>query len=192
MNKKKIEIIVILSVIIVIFGVCIFVSKHNSKQIKVQNEIEDETGAFNKMSIVINGYTININSKEVGHPSHESIFSTSFNIISNHKKNSYTVDFVDLITASDNTNNNGIVYDIAKPEVIKINGKKFDYYLDESNCSATLYYIIPDGKGSLSIKVSGGSVFDSKGNLLDTLAPVNKKVLKSKELAGILNFTVSQ
>lgn len=183
MNKKFIEIIGILVVIIVVVGVCIFIAKHKSTQ--------NETGVFNKTSITIKGYTIDINSKDVGHSSSKSYFNTSFDIIDkDNNKCTYYVDFVDLNLISDNTDNDGIIYDIARPKEITINGKKFEYYLDESNSNATLYYGIPDGEGQLIIKVSGGGVFDSEGNQAKMLAYVDKKVLESNELAEILKFSV--
>ncbi len=187
MNQKLIKIIVVLFVIIVVIvGVCAFIFNRESAP--------DETEELNKMSITIKGYTIDIASKEVGHSSSESYFSTSFNIIDdNNYTNTYNVEFVDLKLSSENTSDGSITYDIARPEEVTINGKEFNYYLDDSeeySTSATLYYIIPDG--SLTIKVYGGSVFDSNGDQLKRLAFVNKEVLESKELAEVLNFTIKK
>ena len=183
MNKKFFGIIGVLAVIIVVIGVYMFSTKHKSTQ--------NETVAVNKMSITIKGYTMDINSKEVGHASSKSYFNTSFDIIDkDNNKCTYYVDFVDLNLISDNTGNDGIIDDIARPKEITINGKKFEYYLDESNWNATLYYRIPDGEGQLIIKVSGGGVFDSEGNQAKMLAYVDEKVLESDELAEILKFSV--
>ena len=184
MNKKVIKIIVILVIIIVIIGLFILILNHKL--------FSNET--YNKTSITIKGYTIDINSKEVGNPSSESYFSTSFNIIDNNNyTNTYNVDFIDLSLNSEHTSSGEVVYDIVPPEEVTINGKKFDYYLNddiENATSATLHYIIPDG--ALVIEVSGVGVFDSNGEQVKTSALVDEKVLKSKELAGILNFTVSK
>ncbi len=185
MNKKNIKIIVGIFIIIAIIGVCVFL-KHNLT--------EGDKGSFNKMSMTIKGYTIEINSKEAGHPSRESYFNTSFEIKdNNHNITMYDVDFIDLKLDSEYTSNNGTIYDIAKPEEVTINGKQFYYYLNDADgnaTSATLYYRIPDG--ALIIKVSGGPVYDSSEKLVKESAPVNKKVLESNELAKILNFTVSK
>ncbi len=186
MNKKSIKIIVVLFIIIIIVGVGVFILNHKLAS--------NETETFNKISITIKGYTVNINSKEVGHPSSESYFNTSFNIIDNNQyTNTYNVDFIDLKLDSENTSDGEINYDIARPEEVTINDKKFNYYLDDSDgnaTSATLSYVIPDG--SLVIKVSGVSVFDSNGKQVKTSALVDKKVLESNELAEILNFTVNK
>ena len=193
MNQKLIKIIVVLFIILVIVGVCIFIFNHKLTPDEKSTFNEYETGSFNKMRITIKGYTIDINSKEAGHPSKDSHFETSFDIIdNNHYTNTYNVDFIDLKLDSE-TSDDGIAYDIAKPEEVTINGKEFDYYLDDFDGNATsaeLYYRIPDGV--LIIKVSGVMVFDSNGKLVKTSALVDREVLESNELAGILNFTVNK
>lgn len=185
MNKKNIKIIVGIFIIIAIIGVCVFL-KHNLT--------EGDKGSFNKMSMTIKGYTIDINSKEAGHPSRESYFNTSFEIKdNNHNITMYDVDFIDLKLESEFTSDEGLLYDMAMHNEVKINDKKFNYYIetsDENVTSATLYYRISDG--ALIIKVSGGPVYDSSEKLVKESAPVDKNVLESKELAKILNFTVNK
>lgn len=181
MNKKIILIIVVLLAIIAIAGACIFVFNTNPNQNENSNEIT-ETGAFNGTTILINGYKVNIDSKEVGHPSGESYFKTSFDMIDNNQyKSTYNVDFL----VSNSTSNNS-------SEEVTINGKKFNYQLDESKWNAILFYPIPGGNNQLVIKVTGSSVFDSNGNQAKHLATIDKEVLESNELAGIINFTVTK
>ena len=184
MNRKMIGIIGIIIIIFVIVGILLYNQKHNS----IQNGID----GFNKKSISIKGYTININSKKVGNSSDKSYFNTSFDIKDNDKKiNKYNVDFVDLELFSD-SDNDGIIYDVERPEEVTINDKKYEYYLSNYNLNATLYYRLPDGKGRLIIEVRGGNVFDSRGEQLKKLAVVDNKVLESKELAEILDFSVNK
>lgn len=187
MNKKLAIIIGLIVIIIVAIGIYIIGKKDNL------NEPEPETGSFNNMSITVKGYTININSAETGHSSENSYFQTSFNIIdSDNNKRTYNVDFVKLYLSSDEISTEDMIDDIAKPEIITINGKTFEYYLDEYNHNATLYYQIPDKNGQLMIKVSGRDIFDHEGNQLKTLAPIDKEILESSQLAGILNFSVTK
>lgn len=60
------------------------------------------------------------------------------------------------------------------------------------NLSQMLYYKISEGNEELIIEVRGSLVFDSEGNDVGRTALITKKVLESKELAGILNFTVNK
>ena len=66
----------------------------------------------------------------------------------------------------------------------------FDYYIDISGWNAKLYYPIPNGNGQLVIKISGGTIYIPTGERVNTLAMVNRKVLESKELAEILDFSI--
>ena len=185
MNKKLLGIIGIICVIAIIVIVCVVIKKQDSTQA--------ETGAFNKMTITTKGYAIDINSKEVGHPSSGSLFSTSFDIVNKDKSSkTYFVNYAELKLASDSTFNDEIINDVAEQGEVTINGKKFNYSIGLSPSNAALYYQIPDGNGKLIITVKGGNVFDSEGNQAKTQASVDEEVLNSKELAGILNFSVSK
>ncbi len=181
--NKKIGIItgVIIVIIILVVAVCIFTKSDSNKE-----NSENETGSFSNTSFSINGYTIDIKSKEVGHPSEGTYFETSFELSSNNKS-TYFVDFVDLkdIENSDKT------YNSAKEEVT-INDKTYNYFIEEDTWNATLYYQIPKENKYLIIEVRGGDVFDSEGNQVKTLANIDKKVLNSKELAEILNYTITK
>jgi len=143
--NKKIGIItgVIIVIIILVVAVCIFTKSDSNKE-----NSENETGSFSNTSFSINGYTIDIKSKEVGHPSEGTYFETSFELSSNNKS-TYFVDFVDLkdIENSDKT------YNSAKEEVT-INDKTYNYFIEEDTWNATLYYQIP--KEKIKIYPSGG------------------------------------
>ena len=49
-----------------------------------------------------------------------------------------------------------------------------------------------DKKGTLVIELRGSNIFSADGVQVKTLARINKEVLSSKELAGILNFSVNK
>ena len=184
MKNKKILIIVLSILAVILLGVSIWllISKGDSS-----SGDEPETGSFYNSKVTTKGYTININSTESGHPSGDSIFATAFEI-KNSDKSTYVY----------SVNYEGIeLYEGGIPTVeyqgnVVINNKVFGYYLDNGREKATLYYELPDKKGNLIIKVTGSICFDENGNTAKCLAPVSDKVLKSKELAGIINFKVTK
>ena len=184
-NKKLItSIIVFILIILVVLGLFFLIKKQKT-------ESNETIISSNKTEITIKGYSISIYTHHDAIPSDETYFTTSFDIIDEEKRtNTYYVDFVDLKLFSDDSNNEEIVYDFAKPEEVTISGKQFEYYLDNPAWNAELYYKLPDGKGQLFIKVRGGSVFTSEGDQLKTLALINRSVLESAELADVLNFYI--
>lgn len=180
MKKNVLVIIGIIVGIAIILGVALVLSFNNNSR---------TTGAFKKTNFDINGYTITIASKEYGHPSENSYWGTSFNIVdSSNYKRTYTVDFVDLqLTQSTSTD---VIYDVAPPEIVEINGKTFECYINEADCNATLYYFLPNKKGRLVIKVYGNAMFDDKGASIKAMPQVDTTVLRSSEFASILNFSI--
>ena len=182
MNKKGI----LLIVIVLIFIICtiFFVSKNNS--------INTENGSFNSIKVTIKDYTIDINSKETGHPNGSSYFNTSFTITEkNGTESDYEVDFLDIKSDSENDYID-FNYDTSKQSTVVINRKSFKSYIDNSQQNAILVYAIPGDNNNLIIKISGSDVFDSNGSELNNFATIDKSVLNSKELEGILNFSVSK
>ena len=154
-----------------------------TKQRPTQNE--------SKTSITINGYKIDINAKKKNDTAIDSYFSTSFDIIDSYNyKNTYWIDFVDLILTSKNTNE--MNYNDTTYGNIKINGKLFYYVIDKHKWNATLYYTIPNDNAILIIKIRGGNIFDSNNNQLKTLAIIDKEILESSELAKILEFSIKK
>ena len=153
------------------------VIKNNSKEIR-------ETGSAKNLLITKNGFSLDIKSSKFGHPRKDSLFETSFEITDNDKnKNDYTVSYIDI-----NADSISIEY----LEKITINKKEYGYYIDESISEATLYYQNSDIGCNVIIKVKGGDIFNAEGKALDTQAKVNKEVLESKELSGILNYKVNK
>ncbi len=182
MNKKLIGIVGVFLIIVIVI-ICILVLKYRTDA--------NATGSFNKMSWVIDGYLVEINSENRGHPSGDSFFFTDFDIIDDeNNKTYYFVDFIDDVKLSSESNE--LNDNILGIEEIEINGKKYTYDLDDTNTKATLYYQLPDGKGQFIIEVTGSQTFDSEGNLREEVPVVNREVLESKELAGILNISISK
>lgn len=175
-------ILLICTITLAIAGSCIFISYRNyTKHLN--------TGSFNTLNITIDDYTIHINSKEKGHPAEESFFLTSFTIKhSDGLEYDYDVNYVDSILNLSPTPE----FNISEQGNITINNKEFKYYVDDSTWNSILYYTLPDKKGCLAIKVTGRNVFNADGNQVKTKASIDKEVLSSKELAGIINFSVTK
>ena len=191
MNKKTIIILCVILFIIVIIGLFYFIKKKTPDE----NTIETNgTVSTSQNKINIKGYTIDINAKkkEESEESNESFFTTSFEITnSDNGKAYYDVDFNNLILKSE-SKDDGINYDVKAPEVVTINGKEFEYYIDEFGLCATLYYQIPDKQGLLEIEVNGRNVYSSRGEQLKMRAVVDKSVIESQELAKVLDFSINK
>lgn len=89
--------------------------------------------------------------------------------------------------------------DIAPLKTVKINGKTFNYYIYEDNDETEQNYAILDYFTTVSgkllvleVELTGRGTYDDKGNLISETAPINVDVLKTKELASILNFKISK
>ena len=182
MKNKKLIIIILSVIAIILAGVSVWLLFFKGDNSSGE---EPATGSFYNSKVTTNGYTIEINSTESGHPSGDSIFSTSYRIEnSDETKYVYSVDYKGIE-----------LYDNGVPTVshegyVTINNKKFGYYLD--NNSAELYYALPNNAGVLIIEVRGSICFDKDGNTAKFLPPVTEETLKSKELAGIINFEVTK
>ena len=124
-------------------------------------------------SFTIKGYNFIIKSQRIEN-SNESYYKTSFT----YNNNFYYIDFVEVYLAKDK-NSSSIIYDVIPPKMITINGKKYECYITDSN-EATLYYELPDKQARLEIKIIG-----KKTNSI-----VNEEVIRSKELASVLMFSV--
>lgn len=179
MKKKPIIIVTIVLIILCIIGIILFLNNGKSKK---------DTGAFYNTNFDINGYNIEISSKESGHPVSDSYFNTSFNITDSKKYiHSYEVDIIDL-------------YEIDKKDVkvdgslVTINKKKYYYSIDnDTNTAIMEHYTKVSGKRIvLKVKVTGMSVFDYMGNLTSEMSKIDDKVLSSEELASILNISLSK
>ena len=149
-----------------------------------------ETGAFKTMTLEKDGIKIKINSSEPGHPEPDSLFTTFFEI--EHDDGStweYQVEYTDIVKYE-----KGIVFDRVPCDTFKINDKSFDCIIEENEYQKHLIYWIPGGEqiACIDITIKGGDVFDKEGNQAKMQARVDEDVLKSKELAGILNFTVEE
>lgn len=201
------KIIIIGLIIIVAIGGYFLIKKNkntgngknsdSNTQIQANTEMGTlpSTGSFITMKIDVKGYNLEINSKKAGHPSKDVLFATSFNMKDSNMESSYDVYYKELHLKSDKDEKGNIIEDISKPEMININGKKFEVYgigtLDEKD-TVNLYYLLPDQNGSLEIIVQGKNSFDSDGKILNKRPIVDKKVIESDELAGILNFSINK
>ena len=63
---------------------------------------------------------------------------------------------------------------------------------DDSTWNSILYYTLPDNKGCLAIKVTESHVFNADSDQVKTKASIDKELLCSKELAEIINFSVTK
>lgn len=184
MKSKKITIIVLSVIAIILAGVVVWLLFFKGGSCTE----EEATGSFYNSTVTTNGYKININSTESGHPSGDSIFSTDFKIKkSDNSTNYYSVDYLGVELYSSNS-----VPTVEYPNYVTINGKKFGYYLNNMETLVKLYYELPDKNGNIVIQVNGSNCFDANGNQAKCLAPITENVLKSSELAGIINFTVEK
>lgn len=191
MKKNYFKIFLLVCIIIIlIVGVCIFISNSNTSQSPITPPTEIRT--YKNVSVAIKDYIIEINSSEVEYPSSDSYFNTSFAIT--HPDGStynYNVDFADIVLSSENANLKPN-FEISDQGNITINNKDFKYYIDTSSWNSVLYYTLSDKKGTLVIEIHGGNIYSVDGVQAKTLASIDKKVLSSKELARILNFSVNK
>ena len=191
MKKNDFKIFLLVCIIIIlIVGVCIFISNSNTSQSPMTPPTERRT--YKNVSVAIKDYILEINSSEVGHPSSDSYFNSSFTIT--HTDGSiynYNVDFADIILSTENVNLKPN-FEISDQGNITINNKDFKYYIDTSSWNSVLYYTLSDKKGTLVIEIHGGNIYDVDGVQAKTLAFIDKEVLSSKELARILNFSVNK
>ncbi|MEE3343787.1 MAG: hypothetical protein VZS44_06835 [Bacilli bacterium] len=188
MNKKKkviiLTFIVIVGILLLIFTINKYLLHHNIKL--------DEIKQFN---IEMNGYSIGISSRKDVTKISSSSYETSFEIIDedDHYRNLYKVNFANIELFDENKDD--FIDDIERPEVLNVDGKRFEYYFNKSvgfDNYATIYYILPDKKGRLVIEVVGTSIYTFSGEQIKTMPKVDKDVMESEELAIILNFTINQ
>ena len=142
--------------------------------------------SLNKKTFKINGYTISTKAKEETKKIDKSYFVTSFEVEDeNNNKLTYLVSYEKLIVSDD-----GKIYDVAQPDgEIKINNKKFNYYLN-SESEATLCYYLPNDNATLEIRIIGDKVVDKNGNEVKKNASVTKKIIESNELKKVLKFNI--
>ena len=185
MNKKT---IILLIIIIFIISVVFFVLKQNPSFRSTDNEV----GSFSKTTINIKNYAVEINSQKKGNPGPDSYFSTSFSIKDKYGNNlDYDVSFLDIKSENENDYITS-EFNIDNQSTVKINGKGFKYYIDTDKLNALLVYEIPKETDSLIIKIAGNAVFDPNGSVSEKSAIIDKSVLESKELASILNFSITK
>ena len=162
------------------------VKNQNKNEIAVDNKIE--TGAFNHMKVNSEGYTIDINSEEVGHPDSESLFRTGFEI----EEEDGTTKTFDVSYEEIFVYGKGSTLPTTTDQPIKINGKECYYSTDKKHETKIRYHIKDENQAYLFIKVRGMETFDKDGNDTGKTPVIDKDVLESEELAGILNFEVEK
>ena len=165
----------------------------NEVKNQVKNEVNDPknvvaTGAFNHMKVNSEGYTIDINSEEVGHPDSESLFRTGFEI----EEEDGTTKTFDVSYEKIFVYGKGSTLPTTTDQPIKINGKECYYSTDKKHETKIRYHIKDENQAFLYIKVEGINIFDKDGNDTGKTPVVDKDILESEELAGILNFEVEK
>lgn len=169
----------------------------NEVKNQVKNEVENEvndpqnvvgTGAFNHMKVTSEGYTIDINSEEVGHPDSESLFRTGFEI----EEEDGTTKTFDVSYEKIFVYGKGSTLPTTTDQPIKINGKECYYSTDKKHETKIRYHIKDENQAFLYIKVEGMNTFDKDGNDTGKTPVVDEDILESEELAGILNFEVEK
>ena len=186
MEKRKIYTIlgIIIAILVIIVGVVVIIKVVNKptatetpEDPKPQNRV---TGSFTEMSFTDKGVMVKVKSKESGHPEVESKFTASFTIETpGEGTEDYKVEYLGVEEwHNDATSLN-----------IKINDKDFDYLVEKGESVADLYYNIPNYKDMyLHIRVTGTGKYDESGEQCKCMPIVDEKLLKTKELAGIVNF----
>ena len=164
----------------------------NNRTNTIRNEVDSEggeTGAFKDMTVESNGYKINIISKEPGHPQDGSLFTTSFEIEHDDGTTyTYRIDYNEIITYPE-----GTVFSTKPYKTVKINNIIFNYVPDDINTTLHLScWLTGEQLAELDIAISGLSAFDKNGNQAKFIPQVDEDVLKSEELASVLNFTVEE
>ena len=191
MKKNGVIIGIIVAILIIIVVGTIFMNLNKTRNIPNTNPEGGETGSFSKGSFTIDDYTINLNSAKDGHPQPNSYFSTSISIIDDEKiESNYNINFSDIIDS--NTMPYDSNFNVYEEDIVSINGKDYKYYINNSAWNAILCYTIPNENKDLIIKINGGDVFSSDGVQLKHLAHIDKEFLNSKELAEVLNYTITK
>ena len=165
----------------------------NEVKNQVKNEVNDPqnvvaTGAFNHMKVTSEGYTIDINSEEVGHPDSKSLFRTGFEIeYEDGTTETFNVSYDEVFVYGKDA-----VLSTSLDQPITIGGKKYSYTTENKHETVLKYHIEDENLAYLFIKVEGMETFDKDGNDTGKTPIIDKDVLESEELAGILNFEVEK
>ena len=184
-KKKLIALIGIIVVAIVAIAIAIVLINKNNKESDKPDKPDKPTepagtGSFKKSSYTSNGVSIEITSTEPGHPSGDAKFNVSIEIDKGENDDLYDVSYFEVEDGLDEN----------ATSTVKINGKTFFYYIKEIGFNeADLYYPIPKYQNKyLHIKVIGTFSFDDEGNMCKCIPMIDREVLTSDELAGVLNF----
>lgn len=174
--------IVIAIVVILLLLIALIIKTVNNSSQQDPTNIEEpkETGTFTETSFISKGVNISIKSTEAGHPEDGTNFTANFSIKNEDgDKETYKVDYLNVEEWQEDT----------LSLTVNINKKEFIYLEEESLTTVDLYYIIPNYESmALHIKITGISIFDKNGQQCKCLPTVDKELLESKELAGIINF----
>ena len=188
MNNKKTWIIIsiIEAIVIIILGAVILITSNKddveNKKVEPKQE-EKEIGAFNNMSFTENGIKVDITSTEVGHPDKDSRFSAYFTKeTSDGGTEEFRVEYVEVKEWLNDATTLGVT----------INNKEYSYFIGEDKSTANLYYVIPNtNRMALHARVIGMNKFDASGEQCKCLPTIDEELLKSKEVAGILNYKIT-
>ncbi len=169
----------------------------NEVKNQVKNEVENEvndpknvvaTGAFNHMKVISEGYTIDINSEEVGHPDSKSLFRTGFEIENEDgTTETFNVSYDKVVVYGKDA-----VLSTSLDQPITIGGKKYSYTTEDKHETVLKYHIEDENLAYLCIKVRGMEIFDKDGNDTGKTPIIDKDVLESEELGGILDLEVGK
>ena len=199
MKKNGIIIGIILAILVIIIIAILFFMNRNKEEMVYDEdyisdeevEDEEETGAFNGMSVTIGDYIVNIDSEEVGHPETNSYFTTSVSTVNDEGIESYyTIKYLDIIDSNKTPYDSK--FEVFEEDTITINDEEYKYYIDRSGWNAILCYTIPGENKDLVININGGDVFASNGTQIKTMAIIDEEFLNSDELAGVLNFSIEK
>lgn len=186
MNKKIIFITIIVALIIAFF--ISFLIIHNKKK------VYSVSGSWKNIEITKYGYTLKINSSELGHPEPTRgayIFSTKvdYEYSENNEigKEVMIVDYINFL----NSKENDILPNYDSMDEVKINNNNFKYSIE--NSQANLYYIVDDDI-CFYIRLIRKMRFNKDGNFDDSVENLvfKKDLLQLKELCGVLNFSISK
>ena len=186
MEKKKVYAIlgIIFAIIIIIVGIVVIikvVNKPTSTETPEDPKPQGSgTGSFTEMSFTDKGVMVKVKSKESGHPDVGYKFTASFTI---ETPGEGTEDFKVEYLGVEEWHND------APSSTLRINDKEFEYLVEKGESVADLYYTIPNYKDMyLHIRVTGTGKYDEEGQQCKCMPIVDEELLKSKELAGIVNF----
>ena len=186
MAKKKIIALIgiIVVAILAIVMAIVLVNQNNKEPDKPEKPDKPTepagTGSFKKSSYTSNGVSIEITSTVAGHPSGDAKFQASIDIESDENVDYFEISYLEVEDGLDEK----------ATSTVKINGKTFFYYIKDIGLNeADLYYPIPKYQNKyLHIRVVGTESFDSQGNQCKCFPIIDKEVLQSDEIAGIINF----